>query len=73
MEILVDRERVDPAVTTEQTSNLSAQTAPPVTEEEINSEVELLQSSDVLRKVVLSNGLQDKEKKSLTAPLRPVG
>jgi polysaccharide biosynthesis transport protein len=72
MEILVDRERVDPAVTTEQTTNLSAQTAPPVTEEEINSEVELLHSSDVLRRVVLSNGLQDKEKKSLTAPLRPV-
>lgn len=71
MEILVDRERVDPAVTTEQTNNQPAQTAPPVTEEEINSEVELLQSPDLLRSVVLSNGLQHKEKSSLSAPLRP--
>jgi succinoglycan biosynthesis transport protein ExoP len=71
MEILVDRERVDPAVTTEQTSNQPAQTASPVTEEEINSEVQLLQASDLLRQVVLSNGLQEREHKSLTALLLP--
>src|ERR1039458_2325220 len=41
MEILVKRERVDPVVTTEATTQMT-QPAPAVTEEEINSEVELL-------------------------------
>jgi uncharacterized protein involved in exopolysaccharide biosynthesis len=58
MEILVNRERLDPVVTTESTTQLP-QMAPQVTEEEINSEVELLQSRDVLEKVVLACGLQD--------------
>jgi uncharacterized protein involved in exopolysaccharide biosynthesis len=57
MEILVNRERLDPVVTTESTTQLP-QMAPQVTEEEINSEVELLQSRDVLEKVVLTCGLQ---------------
>jgi uncharacterized protein involved in exopolysaccharide biosynthesis len=57
MEILVNRERLDPVVTTESTTQLP-QMAPQVTEEEINSEVELLQSRDVLEKVVLVCGLQ---------------
>src|SRR5262249_37753229 len=34
---------------------------PPVTEEELNSEVELLRSEDVLRQVVLANGLQNRK------------
>jgi uncharacterized protein involved in exopolysaccharide biosynthesis len=70
MEILVDRERMDPAVTAEQFS----QTAPPaatVTEEEINSEVQLLQSRDLLEKVVVANGLQDVEKRSFLSTLMP--
>lgn len=58
MEILVNRERLDPVVTTESTTQLP-QMAPQVTEEEINSEVELLQSRDVLEKVVLACGLQN--------------
>src|SRR6266849_7906030 len=58
MAILVNRERLDPVVTTESTTQLP-QMAPQVTEEEINSEVELLQSRDVLEKVVLACGLQD--------------
>jgi len=57
MEILVNRERLDPVVTTESTTQLP-QMAPQVTEEEINSEVELLQSRDVLEKVVIACGLQ---------------
>ena len=57
MEILVNRERLDPVVTTESTTQLP-QMAPQVTEEEINSEVELLQSRDVLEKVVVACGLQ---------------
>ena len=59
MEILVNRERLDPVVTTESTNQLP-QMAPQVTEEEINSEVELLQSRDVLEKVVLACGLEKK-------------
>ena len=34
---------------------------PPVTEEELNSEVELIKSEDVLRLVVLANGLQNRK------------
>src|ERR1700722_5731784 len=51
MEILVNRDRMDPVVTTEQFSQTSP-AAPPLTEEEINSEVELLQSQDLLKEVV---------------------
>jgi uncharacterized protein involved in exopolysaccharide biosynthesis len=60
MEILVKRERVDPVVTSE-SSPQTLQPSLPVTEEEINSEVELLKSDDLLRKVVLATGLQEKE------------
>ena len=64
MQILVKRERVDPVVTSE-ASPQTLQAAPPVTEEEINSEVELLKSDDLLQKVVLATGLQDKAKSSV--------
>jgi uncharacterized protein involved in exopolysaccharide biosynthesis len=70
MQILVKRERVDPVVSSE-TSPQTLQAAPPVTEEEINSEVELLQSGDLLQKVVLATGLQEKEKNLVSAVLRP--
>jgi len=56
MKILVKRERVDPVVTAE-TSALP-QFALQVTEEEANSEVELLKSRDLLEKVVLACNLQ---------------
>jgi polysaccharide biosynthesis protein PslE len=69
-EILVDRERLDPMVTTEQT-NQPAQQAQAVTPEELNSEIELLRSPDLLEKVVLANGLQEKEQHSWTAKLFP--
>jgi len=57
MEILVNRERVDPMVSTEATTQLMS-TDNPVTPEEINSEVELLSSRDVLEQVVLANALE---------------
>ncbi len=63
MEILVNRDRVDPIVTTEAPSQLMIP-ASAVTEEEINSEAELLRSRDVLEKVALENGLAEKEKHS---------
>ncbi len=64
MQILVMREREDPVVTSE-ASPQTLQAAPPVTPEEINSEVELLQSGDLLQKVVLATGLQVKNKNSV--------
>jgi len=70
MDILVNRERLDPMVTTEATNQITPLT-PPVTEQEINSEVELLQSRDLLEKVVLANGLQGREKESLLTSLLP--
>jgi uncharacterized protein involved in exopolysaccharide biosynthesis len=57
MSILVNRERLDPLVSTETTSQVVTANDP-VTQEEINSEVELLSSRDVLEKVVLQNSLQ---------------
>ena len=57
MAILVSRERLDPLVTSEvspQMLNVSS----PLSEEEINSEAELLKSRDVLEQVVLANGLE---------------
>lgn len=56
MKILVKRERVDPVVTSE--ASALPQFALGVTEEELNSEVELLKSRDLLQKVVLACGLQ---------------
>jgi uncharacterized protein involved in exopolysaccharide biosynthesis len=49
-EILVKRERVDPVVSAELTQPLTIQAD--VQEEEMNSEVEIIKSDDVLRKVV---------------------
>jgi len=68
--VLVKRERVDPVVSSEASSQ-TIQPAPPVTEEEINSEVELLQSGDLLQRVVLATGLQEKEKNSILAFVQP--
>src|SRR5271170_1568704 len=70
MDILVNRDRMDPMVTTEQFSQ-TAPVAPLVTEEEINSEVQLLQSGDLLKQVVLANKLQDVEKDSIWAKIMP--
>src|SRR5262249_32902693 len=70
MEVLVNRERMDPKVTAE-VVNQTPSAEPPVTEEEINSEVELLQSPDILQKVVLAMGLQDAERTSIMAMLLP--
>jgi uncharacterized protein involved in exopolysaccharide biosynthesis len=56
MTVLVNRERLDPLMTPESTTQLIT-TSTPITEEEINSEVELLTSRDVLEKVAIANGL----------------
>jgi uncharacterized protein involved in exopolysaccharide biosynthesis len=57
MAVLVNRERIDPMVTTETTTQMSPNSSTAVTVEEINSEAELLLSQDVLKKVALATGL----------------
>jgi uncharacterized protein involved in exopolysaccharide biosynthesis len=69
MEILVNQERTDPSVSPGATSQSPAVPLP-LTEEEINSEAELLLSPDLLRQVVLANDLQDGEKGMLARLLR---
>jgi uncharacterized protein involved in exopolysaccharide biosynthesis len=57
--LLVKRERVDPIITPEQNAPLTFHDT--VSEEEINSEVELITSSDVLEKVVKTCNLDKKK------------
>jgi uncharacterized protein involved in exopolysaccharide biosynthesis len=56
--LLVKRERVDPVITPGQDAPVVMHDD--VTEEELNSEVELLESDDVLRQVVAATGLSAK-------------
>ncbi len=70
MAVLVNRERMDPLVSTEPTTQLIT-TNNSVTPEEINSEVELLGSRDVLEKVVVANGLENPRGFSLAGALMP--
>ena len=58
MKILVKRERIDPVVTPQASAISPA--AVPVTEEDLNSEVELLKSRDLLEKVVLEMCIRDR-------------
>src|SRR5580704_18725993 len=54
---LIERARMDPIVSAGQDTKLVRSD---VTEEELNSEVELLQSEDVLRQVVSASGLHQR-------------
>jgi uncharacterized protein involved in exopolysaccharide biosynthesis len=56
---LVDRERMDPVVSPEQNAPMAMRNE--VTEEEINSEVGLIQDEDVLRQVVTASGLDQQQ------------
>src|ERR1700733_8574313 len=68
MEVLVNRQRLDPMVSAEPTFQ-TPPTPPPLTEEEVNSEIELLKSGDLLRETVLANNLQYLERGTLSAAL----
>jgi uncharacterized protein involved in exopolysaccharide biosynthesis len=70
MQVLVKQERVDPVVTSE-ASPQTTQAAPPVTQEDINSEVELLRTEDLLRQVVLATGLATNSQRSILSALLP--
>lgn len=56
MKLVVRHQRTDPVVTSSANAQLQV-SAEPVTEEDLNTEVELLNSEDLLRKVVLATGL----------------
>jgi polysaccharide biosynthesis transport protein len=66
--LLLHRERVDPPLTAQQTGVMQ-QAAPSLTEEDINSEVGLLRSRDLLEKVVIAAGLDHRVKPSLLSRL----
>jgi protein tyrosine kinase modulator len=67
-QVLVRRSRIDPVVTAEQDSR--PEMKPGVTEEELNSEAQVMRSADVLRPVVLATGL-DKHEHGFLANLTP--
>ena len=56
---LIERERLDPVISPGQST--APESRGEVTEEELNSEVELIESADVLRQVVVSCGLDQKK------------
>src|SRR6266849_9633073 len=58
MKVLVRRGRIDPTVTPTQTASPVFE-HDEITEEELNSEVELLGDEDILRRVVIATGLAD--------------
>src|SRR5271155_2250908 len=57
MKILVNRERVDAVVTPDPDNVNGPGIVPAVSEEDLNSEVELIKSRDLLERVVLACGL----------------
>jgi uncharacterized protein involved in exopolysaccharide biosynthesis len=67
--ILVKRERVDPVVSPEQSTQV--QVREEISEEELNSEIALMESDDVLRQTVMACGLQNR--KSFTSWLLQQG
>src|SRR5215467_1352240 len=67
MEILVHQERLEPLVTSVSTQSASSVT--PITDSQVNSEIELLKSPDLLEEVVLANKLQKAKRKAFPARL----
>jgi uncharacterized protein involved in exopolysaccharide biosynthesis len=59
MKVMLRRGRIDPAVTPTQTPSPAFE-HDEISEEELNSEVELLGDDDILRQVVINTGLADK-------------
>lgn len=61
MEILVNRDRADDVVTPNPDTRIVTSQAPSVTEEDLNSEVELLKSRDLLEQVALACNLESQQ------------
>jgi uncharacterized protein involved in exopolysaccharide biosynthesis len=73
MKILVNRERVDAVVTPNPDSPVAAEPMTVITEEDLNSEVELLKSRDLLEQVVLACRLESQDKSALEWALERAG
>lgn len=61
MKILVNQDRVDPVITSDTDIQRGSTVVSAVSEEDLNSEVELLKSRDLLEKVVLATGLESRD------------
>lgn len=73
MQVLVQEDRSDPAITTGQ--NAAVQTGKPITADQITSEIALLQGRDILHSVVVNCGLAENKwwtPSDLFLPLDPV-
>ena len=70
MKILVKRERVDPLVSPDASSQQSVWLG--ISEEELNSEVELLKSRDLLAQVVVATGLHERKETGFLERLKGV-
>jgi uncharacterized protein involved in exopolysaccharide biosynthesis len=60
MKILVNQDRVDPVITSNADLQRGSAAVSAVSEEDLNSEVELLKSRDLLEQVVLASGLESR-------------
>ena len=65
MKILVNRERVDAVVTPDPDNANGPGIVPAVSEEDLNSEVELIKSRDLLERVAIACGLSGESKSGL--------
>src|ERR1700733_1735059 len=61
MKILLNQDRVDPVITSDTDIQRGSTAISTVSEEDLNSEVELLKSRDLLEKVVLASGLESRD------------
>jgi uncharacterized protein involved in exopolysaccharide biosynthesis len=73
MKILVNRDRVDAVVTPDPSAAEIVSPVMVVSEEDLNSEVELLKSHDLLEKVVLDSGLQSRQDSAWSRTVERVG
>jgi uncharacterized protein involved in exopolysaccharide biosynthesis len=73
MKILVNRDRVDAVVTPDPGAPVAVQPVEEVTEEDLNSEVELLKSRDLLEEVVRACGLAATKNSEWTRAINRIG
>src|SRR5271154_530636 len=73
MKILVNRERVDAVVTPDPDNGNGPGIVPAVSEEDLNSEVELIKSRDLLERVAVACALPDEKKSVLSQWLGKIG
>jgi uncharacterized protein involved in exopolysaccharide biosynthesis len=73
MKILVNQERVDPVITSDTDIEQRAAANSAVSEEDLNSEVELLKSRDLLEQVVLASGLESQSQSKWGKAVERIG